>query len=62
MQLVSLIVEMLYVSLFDNKLFIKAKRNKPSLLGHNVAWFTNCSWVEQLIAFDQISFYETNKI
>lgn len=30
------------------------KQQTPSLLAYNVAWFTTCSWLEQLHAFDQI--------
>ena len=26
----------------------------PSLLALNIDWFTNCSWVDQLLAFKQI--------
>jgi hypothetical protein len=62
MQLISLIVEMLYISLIDNKIFIKEKRAKPSLLSLNIAWFTSCGWAEQLNAFDQLYCYKTNKI
>lgn len=29
----------------------------PSLLAYNVHWFTNCSWIEQLWAFQQIDMY-----
>lgn len=52
-----LTLELIILSLFDNKIFIKEKRNKPSLLALNVEWFTNCSWTEQLIAFKQMDLY-----
>lgn len=41
------------------------KRNTkpiPSLIAHNIHWFTNCSWCDQLIAFKQIDRYYANKI
>lgn len=34
---------------------------KPSLLALNLNWFTNCNWLEQLIAFKQIDSYYSNK-
>jgi hypothetical protein len=37
------------------------RKSKPTLIAHNVVWFTNCSWVEQLVAFDQIYLYHSNK-
>ena len=51
------IVESLLLSLFDNKLFIKAKKAQPSLLSLNTVWFTNCSWVEQMQAFKQLDLH-----
>lgn len=35
--------------------------SKPSLLALNVDWFTNCNWIEQLIAFKQMDIYRSNK-
>jgi hypothetical protein len=29
----------------------------PSLLAHNIIWFTNCNWISQLEAFKQTSLY-----
>lgn len=37
------------------------KQNKTTLLGHNIIWFTNCNWIEQLVAFGQISEYYNHK-
>lgn len=34
---------------------------QPSLLALNVDWFTNCSWLHQLIAFKQIDIYYFDK-
>lgn len=33
------------------------KDTSPSLLAHNIVWFTNCGWVEQITAFKQIDIY-----
>lgn len=33
----------------------RKKKTTPSYLAHNIAWFTNCSWLEQISAFDQLS-------
>jgi hypothetical protein len=33
----------------------------PSLLAYNIDWFTNCTWLEQLISFKQIDTYYTYK-
>jgi hypothetical protein len=33
------------------------KHKEPSYLAYNVAWFTNCSWLEQLQAFKQLDNY-----
>jgi hypothetical protein len=41
--------------------FFKRKVSS-SLLCYNIAWFTNCTWIEQLIAFDKISYYLDNKL
>lgn len=35
--------------------------SEPSLLALNVDWFTNCNWIEQLIAFKQMDIYRSNK-
>lgn len=55
--LIYLIGEIIFVYLFANKLFIKEKRIKPSLLSFNVVWFTYCSWIDQLLAFKHIERY-----
>jgi hypothetical protein len=34
---------------------------QPSLLTYNVDWFTNCTWIEQIIAFKQLDIYHSNK-
>jgi hypothetical protein len=33
------------------------KKHQPSYLAYNVVWFTNCTWLEQLQAFDQLVSY-----
>lgn len=38
-----------------NRLF--RRQTNLSLLACNVVWFTNCTWVEQLYAFQQIDKY-----
>lgn len=30
------------------------KPRKVSLLARNILWFTECSWIDQLIKFDQL--------
>ncbi len=35
----------------------KRKKVSPSLLALNIDWFSNCSWTDQLISFDQIYRY-----
>ena len=40
------------------RLFVK---QTPSYLAYNVVWFTNCTWIEQLYAFDQFDMYLDNK-
>jgi len=37
------------------------KKITPSLLALNIDWFTNCSWLSQLIAFKQIDAYCAHK-
>jgi hypothetical protein len=37
--------------------FRKRKKYNVSLLAHNMHWFTNCNWMQQLIAFKQIDRY-----
>jgi len=39
------------------------RKPKPtaSLLAHNVDWFTNCNWREQIIAFKQLDIYYAYK-
>lgn len=32
-------------------------KGPPSLLAHNISWFTNCDWVTQMTAFKRISRY-----
>ncbi len=32
-------------------------KETPSLLSHNIVWFTNCNWISQLEAFKQTSLY-----
>lgn len=44
------------------QLCTKNTKLAPSLIAHNMFWFTNCSWCEQLIAFKQIDRYYANKI
>lgn len=46
---------------FMDILSFKKNKATPSLLAYNVHWFTNCNWVEQLVAFDQINDYITYK-
>jgi CRISPR/Cas system type I-B associated protein Csh2 (Cas7 group RAMP superfamily) len=53
------IVESLYHLINDYLPF--KKKPKPSLLAMNIVWFTHCSWLEQLIAFKQISRYYSFK-
>jgi hypothetical protein len=56
-----LVLELIILSIFDNKIFNVKKRIKPSLLSLNIVWFTNCGWVDQMIAFKQIKeFYAFN--
>ena len=38
------------------------KKVSPSLVALNIDWFTNCGWVDQLLAFKQIDHYSTVKI
>lgn len=45
----------------ESPIFIRRKKTEPSLLAINIDWFTNCSWVEQLIAFKQIDEYYAYK-
>lgn len=35
---------------------------QPTLLGLNIVWFTECTWVDQLISFQQIDRYQTFKL
>jgi hypothetical protein len=61
-----------FVSLFQESFFAFVdglkrlnffkRKVTPSLLCYNIDWFTNCGWVEQLIAFDRISYYFDNKL
>lgn len=37
--------------------FRRRKYIEPSLIAHNMNWFTNCSWVDRLIAFKQVDHY-----
>lgn len=32
-------------------------KEHPSLLAHNISWFTNCDWVTQMTVFKRISQY-----
>jgi len=54
-----LFIECVYHLFNDNRPF--KKKIEPSLLAENISWFNNCSWIEQLIAFKQISRYYTFK-
>jgi hypothetical protein len=38
------------------------KKVTPSFLTLNIDWFTNCSWLDQLLAFKQIDRYLAFKI
>jgi hypothetical protein len=49
--------EMIVLYFTEDFPFRKRKKYKVSLLAHNIDWFTNCSWTEQLIAFKQIDRY-----
>lgn len=55
-----LFLEIVYI--FENYInFVRFRNRKNSLLSDNIIWFTNCSWIDQLIAFDQISLYYYKK-
>ncbi len=45
-------------SIVECRLF-RRKASNPSLLALNIDWFTNCTWVDQLISFQQIDRYRT---
>jgi len=47
----------LYDALSDAYKRLFCKNPTPSLLAYNVSWFTNCGWIEQLQAFQQIDMY-----
>lgn len=34
-----------------------SKPPNPTLLAHNILWFTNCGWISQLESFKQTSLY-----
>jgi len=55
-----LVMEMLILSIVEFPYF--RKKVEPSLLAVNVDWFTNCSWIEQLLAFKQIDQYTTYRL
>lgn len=49
--------EMIILYFTEDFPFRKRKKYNISLLAHNMNWFTNCSWTEQMIAFKQIDRY-----
>jgi hypothetical protein len=54
---IQIIVERIILSFTEDFPFRKRKKYNVSLLAHNVDWFTNCSWMQQLIAFKQLDRY-----
>lgn len=61
-QVTDAIISMVLESLYGIYYSISKPKTEPSLLAHNVNWFTNCSWVDQLYCFDQIDHYITYKL
>lgn len=55
-----ILIEALILAIVEFPYF--RKKVDPSLLALNIDWFTNCSWVDQLLAFKQIDYYLTVKI
>jgi hypothetical protein len=51
------IVEQLLVPILNYIEKRKYRHESPSLLAHNMVWFTNCSWLEQTTSFKQLSGY-----
>ena len=49
--------EMMVLYFTEDFPFRKRKKYKVSLIAHNMHWFTNCSWTQQLIAFKRIDRY-----
>lgn len=49
-----------FIQNYLNDNFNKKVKN-PSLLAYNIVWFTNCSWLQQIIAFDQLFLYSYKK-
>jgi len=52
-----IIIEKIILAFTEDFPFRRRKKFKPSYLAVNMDWFTNCSWIEQLIAFKQIDRY-----
>jgi hypothetical protein len=40
---------------------LKFSKPKPSLLAHNMIWFTDCSWLSQIESNKQIQHYTAHK-
>jgi hypothetical protein len=38
------------------------QKHTPTLLGYNIVWFTECTWVDQLLCFKQIDRYVAHKL
>ncbi len=54
---INLIFEAVILFFTEDFPFRRRKRVEPSLVTHNMIWFNNCTWVDQLIAFDRIHQY-----
>jgi len=54
---IQIIIEKIILAFTEDFPFRRRKKVNPSYLAVNMDWFTNCSWIEQLIAFKQIDRY-----
>lgn len=50
------VIDMFQETLYGIAAWMKSFKRQPtpSLLAYNVVWFTTCTWIEQIYAFDQL--------
>jgi len=54
---IQIIVEKIILAFTEDFFLRRPKKVKPTYLAMNMYWFTNCSWMQQLIAFKQLDRY-----
>lgn len=54
---INVLIESVILYFTEDFPFRRRKNIEPSLIAYNIDWFSNCTWIDQLIAFKQIDQY-----